>query len=284
MTERDRYIPGVPCWADTTQPDPDAAAEFYGGIFGWEFEDKMPPGSDAKYLEASIEGRIAGAISSGGPGGAPAEPKWNTYVWVESADDTAAKVRDAGGEVTAEPFDVMGAGRMASFTDREGAAISVWQPYEHRGAQVVNEHGGVNFNDLNTRDVDAAKEFYGAVFGWDLLELGPGMTMFTLPGYGDFLEEINPGTKERNKELGAPEGFADVVASVMPIGEDRAPVEPHWSITFGADDADQIAENAAALGGTIVMPPTDLPWVKATVITDPGGATFTASEFKPENR
>ena len=45
MAERDRYIPGVPCWADTTQPEPEAAAEFYSGIFGWELEDTMPAGS-----------------------------------------------------------------------------------------------------------------------------------------------------------------------------------------------------------------------------------------------
>ena len=65
MAERDRYIPGVPCWADTTQADPEAAAEFYAGIFGWELEDTMPPGSDGKYLQARIDGRLVAAISSG---------------------------------------------------------------------------------------------------------------------------------------------------------------------------------------------------------------------------
>ena len=50
MTERDRYIPGVPCWIDTTQPDPGAAVAFYSGLFGWEFEDVMPPGSPGKYF------------------------------------------------------------------------------------------------------------------------------------------------------------------------------------------------------------------------------------------
>jgi predicted enzyme related to lactoylglutathione lyase len=42
VPERDAYIAGVPCWVDTSQPDPDAAAAFYGGLFGWEFEDAMP--------------------------------------------------------------------------------------------------------------------------------------------------------------------------------------------------------------------------------------------------
>ena len=47
MSERDGYIPGVPCWIDTNQPDPDAAVRFYGGLFGWEFEKVMPEGSGA---------------------------------------------------------------------------------------------------------------------------------------------------------------------------------------------------------------------------------------------
>jgi predicted enzyme related to lactoylglutathione lyase len=281
MAERDRYIPGVPCWVDTTQPDPEAAAEFYGGIFGWEFEDVMPPGSDAKYLEARIGGKRVAAISSGGPGGAPDGATWNTYVWTDSADDIAAKVRDAGGTVVVEPMDVMEAGRMATFTDSEGAGFGVWQPKLHRGAEVVNEHGSVNFNDLNTRDPAAAKAFYGAVFGWDVLAMEGGFEMWVLDGYGDFLEELNPGTRARNRELGAPERFEDVVASLAPIPDDQPDVTAHWGLTFAVDDADAAAEKAAGSGGTVVMPPTDMPWVRMTVITDPQGATFTASKFVP---
>ena len=108
--------------------------------------------------------------------------------------------------------------------------------------------------------------------------------MWTLPGYGDFLDEINPGTKAGMAEMGAPEGFVDVVASIAPIPDDQPDTPAHWGITFGVDNADAAAEKAAELGGTIVAPPMDLPWVRMTVITDPQGATFTASQFKPENR
>ena len=127
MSEQDRYIPGVPCWVDTTQPDPEAAAAFYGGLFGWEFEDVMPPGSPGKYLIARLRGGDVAGVGSQ-PEGAPPSAAWNTYVWVENADETAAKVRAAGGTVLAEPFDVGDAGRMAVFADPEGAAFCVWQP------------------------------------------------------------------------------------------------------------------------------------------------------------
>src|SRR6476620_1525269 len=98
MPERDGYIPGVPCWTDTSQPDPEAAVHYYTDLFGWEFEDVMPPDSAGKYFIARIRGGDVAAVGSQ-PEGAPPLAIWNTYIWVESADDTAAKVRDAGGNV-----------------------------------------------------------------------------------------------------------------------------------------------------------------------------------------
>jgi hypothetical protein len=46
-------------------------------------------------------------------------------------------------------------------------------------------------------------------------------------------------------------------------------------------DADAIAERATELGGTVLVPPMDAPWVRMTVIRDPQGAVFTASRFTP---
>src|SRR3954447_23068401 len=112
MPDRDGYIPGVPCWADTSQPDPEAAAAFYSGLFGWECENVMPPGSPGAYFMAKLRGRHVGAIS-GIEEGAPPVATWNSDTWADAAAETARKVRDAVGPVPAEPFDVMDAGRMA---------------------------------------------------------------------------------------------------------------------------------------------------------------------------
>jgi predicted enzyme related to lactoylglutathione lyase len=283
MPERDGYIPGVPCWVDTSQPDPEAAVSFYGPLFDWELEDVMPPDSDGKYFMARVRGKDVAAVGSI-PEGAPQQAMWNTYIWVESADDTASKVRDAGGSVVMEPFDVMDAGRMAVFTDPEGAVFCVWQANQNKGAQLVNEHGTVNFNDLNTRDPEGAKSFYGSVFGWHTLELPGGFEMWTLPDYGDHLERDNPELRKNMAEMDAPKGFEDVVASLVPIGDDQPDTPPHWNVTFAVDDADAIAEKATELGGKVLMPPFDAPWVRMTIIADPQGATFTASKFVPENR
>jgi hypothetical protein len=273
----DRYIPGVPCWVDTTQPDPAAAVAFYGDLFGWELENVMPPDAPAQYYTARLNGGDVAAISSQPEGGSPVV--WNTYVWVADADETAEKVRAAGGRVLTEPMDVFDAGRMAVFADPAGAEFSVWQPARHRGATVVNEHGAVNFNDLKTPDLDGARAFYGTVFGWDLIDVGGAMYAWALPAYGDFLEERTPGMRENMSNMGAPTRFEEVVASVSPT--DGA---ARWDVTFGADDAHAVAARAAELGGTVVVAPFDAPWSRMTVITDPQGATFTASQFVPENK
>ena len=283
MLDRDGYVPGVPCWIDTSQPDPEAAAAFYGGLFGWEFEDAMPPGSDGKYLIARLRGGDVAAIGTQ-PEDSPPTAAWKTYIWVDSADDAAAKVWANGGRVLMEPFDVMEAGRMGVFADREGAAFCVWQAKAHRGAQVVNEHGALNFNGLNTRDAAAAKAFYGSVFGWQTLGLGAGAEMWRLPGYGDYLEQREPGLRARMEQMGAPAGFEDVVASLNPIGPEQPDVPAHWSVTFGVDDADATAARAVELGGAVVVAPFDAPWVRMTVIADPQGATFIASKFVLENK
>ena len=283
MPERDGYIPGVPCWIDTSQPDPEAAVDFYSGLFGWEFEDVMPPESEGKYFIARLPGGEVAAVGSV-PASSPPMATWDTYVSVESADETASKVRDAGGGVVREPFDVMDAGRTAVFSDPEGAAFCVWQAKEFKGARVVNAHGSLNFNGLNTRDVEAAKSFYGAVFGWETLRLEGGFEMWTLPGYGDDLERNDPDLRKRVAEVGGPIGFEDVVASINPIADDQPDVPAHWSVTFGVDDADATAKKAAELGGKVVVPPFDAPWVRMTVLTDPQGATFTASKFVLENK
>jgi uncharacterized protein len=283
MSEQDRYIAGVPCWIDTTHPDPAAAAKFYGGLFGWELEDVMPPDAPIRYYMARLPGGDVGAIGSQ-PEGESRPATWNTYVWVEDAEETAAKVRDAGGSVRMEPSDVGESGRMAIFADPAGAAFCVWQPGTHRGAKVVNEHGSLNFNDLRTSDIEGARSFYGAVFGWEIIDAGGGFSAWALPGYGDFLEARTPGLRENMAAMGAPERFEDVVASVGPIPEDQPGMPPHWGVTFAVDDADVIATRAAELGGEVVVPPFDAPWVRMTIIRDPQGAIFTASKYVPENK
>jgi uncharacterized protein len=304
MPERDGYIPGVPCWVDASEPDPEAAVDFYGGLFGWEFEDVMPSSSEGNYFIARHEATSSSIFDVSGetrrgdvaavrslPEAAPPTAMWNTYFWVDSADEAASHVRDAGGGVVIEPFDFMDACRMAVFTDPEGAAFCVWEAKEHRGARMVNDPGSLVFNGLNTRDVERARSFYGSVFGWQTGAIGGGAEGWTLPVYGDWLErEHHPDLRRQMAKAGAPEGFEDIVASIIPIADDQPDTPAHWSVTFAVDDADATAAKATELGGKVIVPPFDAPWststytIRITVIGDPQGATFSASKFVPESK
>jgi predicted enzyme related to lactoylglutathione lyase len=266
MSERDGYQPGVPCWIDTLQPDPEAAARFYAGVFGWEVTGPgaMPGDPPGQYFVARLRGRDVAGIGSQPAEGAPAS--WNTYVEVASADEAAAKARDAGGAVLVDPMDAPPAGRLAVLADPAGALVGAWEPGVRKGAQLVNEPGAWSISRLSTTDPDGAKAFYGAVFGWETGTFavnGGEITLWRVPGYVG-------GTPEQPVSR-------DVVG-VMGGVEGGAP--PNWSVDFWVGDADGTARKAAELGGAVVVEPFDIPGFRTAVLADPQGAAFSISELK----
>ena len=270
MSTRDGYQLGVPCWVASVHPDPEKAVGFYTELFGWEAEETMGANSPGKYYLCRLRGRDVAAVGSQRGGGAPLAPAWGTYIWVESADEAAVNVTGAGGSVVMEPFDLLDAARIAVLADPAGAVFGVWQPKEHRGAQLVNESGAWAMSQLNTRDPEGAKSFYGAVFDWDTdtFDLGEGeITLWRVPGYigGEPEQPVS----------------RDVVGvMVAPMSSDRfhddAP--PHWSVDYWVDDADATADKAAELGGRVMAPPFDTPVGRTTVLADPQGAVFSVSK------
>jgi predicted enzyme related to lactoylglutathione lyase len=289
IIDRTEYLPGVPCFIDTEQPDPEAAAEFYGGVFGWEFENKLPPGIDDKYLVASLHGLTVAAIAS--PTSGVPQATWNTYVSVADVDATAAQAVGLGAELLVGPVDAgppgAVAGRWAHIVGPDGAHLRLWQPGYRHGAQLVNAPGSWNSSNLMTDDADRAKAFFGAVFGWEAepVEFGGGDAegesfQWRLPGYGDFLAIRDPDIKRRHDEPWVPEGFSDVIGW-MTAG--AAGGSGYWNVTFGVDGTDAVVERAVKLGATVVSPPTDRGGgiVRVATVRDPQGAEFTVGSFDP---
>ncbi len=272
MSERDGYQAGVPCWVASVHPDPENAVAFYTELFGWEAEETMGTNSPGEYYLCRLRGRNVAAVGSRRGGDAPPAPAWGTYIWVESADDTVARVTDAGGSVITEPFDLRDAARIAVVADPAGAVFGVWQPGEHRGARLVNEPGAWSMSQLNTRDPDGSRAFYGAVFGWetDTFDLGEGeITLWRLPGYVGG-EPEQPVSRE-------------VVGVMVPMSGDRSPEDAsaHWSVDFWVDDVEATADKAAALGGEVVVSPLDTSVGKTAVLADSQGAVFSVSKVGP---
>jgi predicted enzyme related to lactoylglutathione lyase len=272
VTDR-TYPPGVPCWVDTEQSDVDAAIDFYGGLFGWTFQDMMPPDAPDRYVIAKLRGRDVGAI--GGP--VNDDARWNTYVAVDDADAATERLVKLGAAVRSPPEDGGEGGRGAVLTDPEGVEFRIWQPRRRLGAQVVNEPGTWNFSDLHTADPAAAKMFYESAFGWSVEDLGFA-TLIRRPGYGDHLEAtVDPDIRARQEGVVAPPGFEDAIAWVAP----RGPGEPaHWHVSFAVADRDLAAADAERLGAK-VLARAETQWTRTARVRDPQGAEFTLSQFTP---
>lgn len=268
MSERDHGYPaGVPCWVDTLQPDPEVALEFYGRLLGWEFTEPGPMPGDlpGQYFVARIQGRdVAGIGSTPGPDGSPSA-FWNTYVRVDSIEKTVESAQRLGGRVLLGPLDALPAGRLAVLADLSGAAVCVWEPYAREGAQLVNEPGTWTMSSLHTYEANRAREFYGAVFGWQATP-GTHVVRWRLPGYvGGEPEQPFP---------------RDIVAVMAPSDEAAStpPVPPHWNVNFRVDDTDATADDATRLGGKVIVPPQDTAiGLRSAALADPKGAAFSIS-------
>jgi uncharacterized protein len=270
---RRSYPSGVPCWVDTQQADVEAAMVFYGGLFGWEFEDSTPPGPPGRYVIARLDGQEAGAI--GGPG--TGVPAWNTYVSVEDADAAARHLLSVGATLKSAPADAGSGGVQAVLADPEGAEFRIWQARERLGAQAVNRPGGWNFSDLHTTNIDAAVAFYTKAFDWQFDNLDFG-TMIRRPGYGDHLEAtVDPNIRARQSGDAVPRGFEDAVGWLVSADPGE---RPRWHVTFTVADRDRTAKDAERLGAD-VLGQVDTEWTRTVLIRDPGGAVFTASQYTP---
>ena len=180
-----------------------------------------------------------------------------------------------------EPMDVFE--RAHGGVQRSEGAVSRSGSPTATGRDVVNEAGSLNFNNLNTHDANAAKSFYGAVFGWGTMSMGGGAEAWTLPGYGDHLERLNPGTRERwarwaRRAVSSTwsrrsRRFRTATTTYPALGRDVR------GRRCGRDRGEGVRARRKDLA-----PPFDAPWVRMTIIADPQGATFIASQFVPENR
>lgn len=249
MAERSGYDPGVPCWVDLSSTDPKAAVAFYEQIFGWRTEWDPRPEAGG-YGQFSLGGRTVAGIGPTFGEGMPSV--WNTYVATADAAATAAAVREHGGTVVMEPMTVLDAGTMAVFQDPTGAFFSCWQAGGHSGAQLVNEPGSVCWNELSTRDTEAAKRFYSGVFGWAHDTTDTGGSEYT---------EWKVGGRS--------------IAGMMQMpAEVPGEVPAYWLAYFAVEDCAATVAEVTRLGGSVYMPPMDLPVGTFAVLADPQAATF----------
>lgn len=248
MTESS--VASRPVWVDLSSSDPAASREFYSRLFGWKV-DVVPDPQYGGYAMAKIgEQDVAGI----GPQQSPDAPSaWMVYVGTQDAEDLAARVRAAGGNVIAPPFDVGDAGRMAVFQDPAGAFISAWQPKAMSGF-LAGQPSTFGWAELNARGIEKAVPFYEKAFDWtakksDMGEGAPPYTEFQLGG------ESIAGGMEMNPMV-------------------PAEVPSHWMVYFNVEDVDQSVRKATEAGAREMLAPQDFPGGRFAIVGDPQGAAF----------
>ena len=251
MGERTSYPHGTFSWADLSTGDLEGAKRFYGELFGWEFDD-VPMGDDEDampYSMAKVDGKTVAAIFKG-DGTLPVH--WNSYVTVDDLDAMPEKVKAAGGDVTAEPFDVMeSVGRMAVIQDPAGAFLNLWEAKDTAGAELVNVPGALTWNDLNTTDPDKAATFYGELFGWTFEKVDDATGYWVIKNGG----RSNGGLR--------------------PIDNSQAgDVPSHWLPYFACADVQAAKARVEQLGGRSFFGPMEVPGGAFVVVGDPQGGAL----------
>ena len=249
MPEFSSHTPGTFCWPELATTDQKGGVAFYRALFGWDVIEQ-PIGPTEVYSMFTLRGLEVAAASTMQADerqlGVP--PHWNAYVSVASADESATRAQELGGKVLAPAFDVMDAGRMAVLQDPTGAVISAWQSKRHIGAKMLREPGTLGWTELLTNDTAAAEKFYTQLFGWKA-KVSPEYTEFSVGSTPD--------------------------AGMMKLDPKWGDVPPHWMPYFQVNDCDATAAKAAADGGQIHVPPSDIPNVgRFAMLADPQGATF----------
>jgi uncharacterized protein len=250
-------------WYELMTSDADGAREFYSAVVGWDIEGKSDAPMDYRMISAS-DGPVAGLMpltaemQSGG-----ARSCWMGYVLVDDVDASAEAVKAAGGSIHMEPWDIPGIGRMAYVADPQGVLFYTMKPTppaDRPDAQSTSFAamkpmvGHCAWNELSTTDPEAAKAFYGNLFGWVKdgdMDMGP-------MGKYEFLKDA-----ERRFALGA-------VMPKMP----QMPV-PFWTFYFRVPDIDAAMATLTEKGGSIIQAPIQNPSGDFSMVgIDPQGASF----------
>ncbi len=261
MPERTELLPGSFCWPELATPDSAKAKAFYGGLVGWTAFDVPSAGGTYTLLRkgaldvAALRTLSPHEIAQGIPS------HFMSYISTASTDASAQRAKELGGTVLYGPFDVEGIGRMAVVQDPTGPVFALWEARGHIGARLVGEENTLCWTEIVTRDPAAAQAFYGGLFGWTWKTSDTATVE-----YLEIYREDQP------------------IGGILPMrGDEWGDMPGHLMPYFRVADCDATAARAAALGGSAVVAPQDIPHVgRFALLRDDQGAHFSVITLQDE--
>ena len=235
-------------WRECMSQNIEKTKAFYGGLFGWTFDD-MPMGDMGTYTIIKSVGVGIGGTMQFRADQAKIPTHWASYVSVANVDAAIATATKNGGKSHWGPFDVPNTGRMAGIMSFDGAALAVMTPtgpdQDRSGRPPV---GSFCWETLTTSDMDRSKKFWTEVCGWKA-STGAGMPTFSV---GDGMEN-----------------------QVADIQQAQGPVPPNWLTFVVVGKVEDASAKAAKLGGKVMMPAMAVPNIgRIGVVLDDQGAAI----------
>ena len=257
MSFAEEPLLGKVVWNDLITEDVEAAQRFYGGLFGWTFQEATGPGRQRYVLAKSGKVYVGGLVPVAKPADGTRLSRWLPYVSVDDVDRAVARATAAGAKVAVPARDV-GLGRIAAIIDPEGAVIGlarsrIGDPDDITTAPAA---GRQVWTELLANDTVAAGRFYGTVFGYDVRTIERRGGQYTLLAHRSI---------ER-------------AGILMNPTQDWQPL---WLTSFGVDDPVAASARAEALGGKILLAASpEIREGTIAVVEDPSGAVLVLQKLR----
>jgi predicted enzyme related to lactoylglutathione lyase len=243
------------CWINVLTSNTAESKAWFSKVLGWTYADLSGMGDLIK-----VDGhKIGGMFDLDSPNTPPGTPPLiGIMVKTDNADATSAKANSLGGK-GGEPMDILDSGRMSELKDPGGAHIDVWQPMKNDGTDAdKSRHGAPSWYENYSPDPKKTAQFYADLFGWTF-------DVMPMPGMGDYTVFSYEGVQ-----------IAGMMATEGPMKD----VPPSWATYFTVEDIDKTAALVGELGGTVFVPPMDIPNVgRFAGLISPQGVRFFAITY-----
>jgi uncharacterized protein len=235
-------------WVGLTTSEQEAAKDFYARLFDWSYSEQPIDGGRG-YTTAMVKGAQVAGIHAPVDEDQRMDAHWTSYISVDNVDDAAKTAESIGGSMLIQPFDVVELGRMAIVRDTSDALVGLWQQKRSTASRLFNQHGTLNWNELATRDMAGARDFYTKLLGWSI--------------------------EEKSTAEGAPYVvFRNAAGATGGMTPKTKGAQSRWRVYFDIDDTDTRVAKARTAGASVINGPRDTMFGRYALLRDPQGAMF----------